>query len=286
MEEIRLEDNNYPINLKKIKKPPEQLYVKGDKNLLSKDAIAVIGSRVNTPWGERIAKEFVKAFVENGLVVVSGMARGIDSIAHKSCIQYGGKTIAVLGSGLENIYPKENEVLFQNIIENNGLVVTEYEPTEPGKYMHFPARNRIISGLSLAVFVVEAAYRSGTSITAKVALEQGKKVYCLPQERETTKGVGTNHLLQIGAKLILKPEEIIEDLGALEHTVEKVKVEENYTKEEKEIFFQLQKGNRTPTQLSIALGKPIFEIQSRLMRMELEEKVEKDSLGRIIKVEK
>jgi len=285
MRKIVLGEKEYPSRLAQIHKPPAQLYTKGDINLLHKDCIAVIGSRVNTSWGEEITKEFVKAFVKRGLVVVSGMAKGIDSIAHRACIQYGGKTIAVLGSGLKNMYPKENEALCAEVVQKEGLVITEYEAEEPGKSIHFPARNRIISGLSLAVFVVEAAYRSGTSITAKLALQQGKHVYCLPQEREVRKGVGTNHLLQIGAKLITSPEDILNSLGTLEHTVEAVSIEDVCSEEERAIFRELQKGNRTPTQLSIALKQPIFKIQSLLMKMELEEKIKKDSTGRIVRNE-
>lgn len=284
MEIIQYEDTRYPTQLRKIKKMPEQLYVEGNIELLHNDGIAVVGSRVNTPWGEQITKEFVKAFVQNGLVVISGMAKGIDSIAHKTCIQQGGRTIAILGCGIEYAKTMQDTALCAEILASGSTILSEYEPNEPAKSFHFPARNRIISGMSRGVFVVEAAFRSGTSITAKLAMEQGKKVYCLPQEREARKGVGTNHLLQIGATLITKPEEIIQDLGVLKHTVPCKKGKGAISEEEKAIYAQLQKGNRTPTQLSIALKQPIFKIQSMLMKMELEEKIRKDSLGRIIKI--
>ncbi len=285
MQIIHQNHTQYPSTLQKIAKPPEELYVEGNAELLQKDCIAVVGSRANTDWGEAITREFVKAFVQAGLVVVSGMATGIDSIAHTACMQYGGKTIAVLGCGLQNITTKHNVELLETILQKEGAVITEYPPEEPGRAIHFPARNRIISGLSLAVFVVEAAYRSGTSITARKAMEQGKNVYCLPQEREASKGVGTNHLLQIGAKLITKPEEILQDLGVLSHTVPCQTIENNVPEEERRIFEELQKGNRTPTQLSIALGQPIAIIQSLLMKMELEDKIKKDRMGRWIQNE-
>jgi len=283
MKSVPYTDKQYPVRLKQIQKPPKQIYIQGNVALLQKDGIAVVGSRVNTPWGEQITKEFVKVFVQNGLVVISGMAKGIDSIAHKTCIEQGGKTIAVLGCGFEQIQTKQEVSLYTDIVENGGAILSEYEPTEPALSYHFPARNRIISGISIAVFVVEAAYRSGTSITARLAMQQGKKVYCLPQEREARKGVGTNHLLQIGAKLITKPEEIVQDLGALQHTVPYERMEIPIPEEEKQLYEQLSKGICTPTQLSLALKQPIFKIQSLLMKMELEGKIEKDRRGRIVR---
>lgn len=136
------------------------------------------------------------------------MAVGVDTVAHKSSIEEAGKTIAVIGSGFNNIYPKENQNLFKEIIEKGGLIISEYPPNTEPNLKKFPLRNRIIAGLAMAVLVIEAKYRSGSSITARYALKQGKNVFCLPHPLEEKNGVGTNNLLKIGAKLVTKPQEI------------------------------------------------------------------------------
>lgn len=183
MELIDLKNENYPNKLKQIKKPPKKIYIEGNiQNLNLPYCIGVIGSRNNTSYGEKWCKFFVKEFVRYGMVIVSGMAVGIDSIAHKEAIENGGRTIAVIPSGLNNIYPKVNKNLYKLIINNGGTVITEYEPYEEASSKRFIERNRIVSGLSDGVFVVEASYRSGTSVTAKIALEQNKKVFCIPRK--------------------------------------------------------------------------------------------------------
>lgn len=143
------------------------------------------------------------------------MASGIDTIAHQATLQAKGKTIAVLGSGLEQIFPKENEELYQQIIKKSGLVVTEYEPKVKPRSQNFLARNRIVSGLSLGILVIEAAYRSGTSVTAKLAKQQGKEVFALPHEIHNKNGVGTNRLIQNGAKIVTTTKDIIKEFPFL-----------------------------------------------------------------------
>lgn len=182
MKIIRYEDKDYPELLKKIKNPPEKIYVEGMKENLNTTAIAVVGSRNCTPYGEKWCETFVKELVKYNLTIISGMANGIDSIAHNAALKYGGKTIAVLPSGLDNIYPKNNKKLFNRILESKGTVISEYSPKTEAFYDLFLERNRIVSGLSVGLLVVEAAYRSGTSVTARLALSQGKDVFCIPRK--------------------------------------------------------------------------------------------------------
>lgn len=175
-------EKDYPEKLRKIKNSPKKIYAIGNTKLLFKDSFAVIGTRKITEYGIKNCEYFSKELVLRDIPIVSGMALGTDSIAHKTALNYGGETIAVLGSGFKHIYPEENLELFKSIIEKGGLVITEYETdVEPDK-RKFPKRNRIISALSEGVLIIEAAYRSGTSITAKWAYSQGKKVFALPRK--------------------------------------------------------------------------------------------------------
>ena len=176
-------------------------------------SIAIVGSRNSSEYGEKMTQKITKELVENNIVIVSGMATGIDSVGHKTCIERGGKTIAVLGSGFRHIYPKENEKLFFDIIENDGLVMSEFPIDTPVQMKNFPKRNRIISGISLGVLVVEAAYRSGTSITARLAKNQGKKVFCIPNSIGNKNSYGTIDLVQKGAILIRSAKDILKELN-------------------------------------------------------------------------
>ena len=197
---ININSKYYPERLRNIGDPPKELYCLGNLELLNyKNNIAIIGSRDCSKYGERAAKDFACNLAKNDVCIVSGLAKGIDAFSHIGALNGKGRTIAVLGSGLDNIYPKENKQLFENIINNNGLVISEYPlGTKPAKY-HFPARNRIISGLSDGVLVIEAKKNSGTNITVDFALEQGKDVFVIPGNIYSKTSDGTNYLLQEGA---------------------------------------------------------------------------------------
>lgn len=183
----------------------------GDIELLNKDKmIGIIGSRDCTEYGRNQATFFARELSKKGYCIVSGMAIGTDTAAHIGAVSNIGRTIAVLGCGLNKIYPKENEWLFHKIIQNSGCIITEYEPNVEANKDTFPARNRIVSGLSNIILVVEAEHRSGTTITAGYAKEQGKIICCLPSNIDSKCGVGTNYLIQQGANLITTPSEIIE----------------------------------------------------------------------------
>lgn len=210
IEEIELNDKRYPEKLRKIKNPPKKLYVIGNEKILNNDGIAIVGSRDCTKEGKISAKLFSANIAKSGLTVISGMAKGIDAMAHIGALEVGGKTIAVLGNGPKYIFPKENEQTYKRILENGGVIVSEYPGITPPVSEMFRQRNRIVSGLALGLLVVEAEARSGTSITARYAREQGKEVFCIPNSRNNRKGIGTNILIQKGAKLVIEPKEIIE----------------------------------------------------------------------------
>lgn len=180
MKFITINDNEYPEKLKTIYNPPKGLYVEGNYDLLNGFAISIIGSRNCSRYGEIVARKLALDFARLDIPVISGMAKGIDTCAHVGALTGNGRTIAVLGSGFNNIYPKENENLYNKIIERGGAIVSEYSPDEKPIPTHFPERNRIISGLCDKLIVVEAGERSGTFITVDFALEQGKEIYAVP----------------------------------------------------------------------------------------------------------
>ena len=206
---VNITDNEYPKSLKNIYDPPISLYVKGNKYILNEKSIGIIGCRNCTKYGEKQAKIFAYNLAKNKINVVSGLAKGIDSFAHIGSLYAKGKTIAVLGNGLDTIYPKENVNLAKEIIKNDGCIISEYPlGTKPLKY-NFPARNRIISGISNDILVIEAKEKSGTLITVDFALEQGKEIYVLPGNIDSENSIGTNKLIQEGAKLVLSYKEIL-----------------------------------------------------------------------------
>lgn len=201
----------YPKSLLKIYNPPEKLYVMGDEKILNDFSIAIVGSRKPTKYGIETAKAFAYNLAKHNVNVISGLARGIDTSAHIGTIMGKGKTIAVLGSGFGNIYQKENIELLKSIISSGGAVITEYEENTLPNKENFPKRNRIISALSKGVVVVEAAKRSGSLITAEIALEEGKEVFAVPGNINSKTSKGTNGLIKDGAKLIENVSDILEE---------------------------------------------------------------------------
>lgn len=227
---LEIQDKEYPDALRKIKNPPKRLYFEGNIELLNKPIISIIGSRSCTENGKKLAQKFATELVYQDIVIASGMAKGIDSIAHEATLKSNGSTIAVLGSGFNHIYPKENIKLFHNIIKNCGLVISEYEPNMKAISQNFIKRNRIISGISIGVLIVEAAYRSGTSVTARLALEQNKKVFVLPHEITDSHGVGTNRLIRNGSILVTSTKEIISEFKFLKYNKIKKQIDTKVSK--------------------------------------------------------
>lgn len=225
MEYIKIEytDPIYPKKLLQIKNYPKELYILGNYELLNKQqTVAIIGSRDCTEYGRKHAAYFAQELSKEGICVISGMAIGIDTCAHIGAVENEGRTIAVLGGGFNKIYPKENEWLFHKILANNGCIITEHEPNVEADKRNFPKRNRIVSALSEVTLVIEAEYRSGTAITVGYAKKQRKIVCCLPSNIDSRCGIGTNIMLQEGAKLITKPNEIVEIVKGKNINIEKV----------------------------------------------------------------
>ena len=210
-DKIKLGDKRYPVLLKEIADPPQVLYVRG--KLLPQDnyAVAVVGTRTPTEYGRRVTRELVAGLVAAGLTVVSGLARGIDGEAHQAAMAAGGRTIAVLAHGLDRIYPQEHEEL-ANQITQHGALITEWPAGRRIDKTNFVQRNRIISGLSLGAVVIEGKSRSGTKITARFAAEQGREVFAVPGPVNSVMSQAPMELIQTGAKLVTKVEDILEEL--------------------------------------------------------------------------
>lgn len=208
---VTIKDNNFPKNLLTINDPPPYLYVKGSITPQDNLAAAVVGTRTPSHYGVAAAERIATELAEAGVTVVSGLARGIDSAAHRGAIIGKGRTIAVLGCGIDIVYPQENKKLFEEIAEN-GAVVSEFPIGTPPMPQNFPMRNRIISGLSHGVLVVEASLKSGSLITARLALDYGRDVFALPGAITSERSKGTNKLIKDGAKLIECTEDILDEL--------------------------------------------------------------------------
>ena len=212
---VTLDDSGYPALLREIIDPPLALHVRGDLSLVERPCVAIVGSRRATPYGVNVAKRLAGDLVSAGAVIVSGLARGIDAAAHEAALETGGTTIAVLGTGIDVVYPRSHTRLFRRIAEA-GLIVSEFAPGTPPMPENFPIRNRVISGLSSGTVIVEATTRSGSLITARMAAEQGREVFAVPGSIFSDRSEGTHRLIQYGAKLVHDGDDIFDELpGAL-----------------------------------------------------------------------
>ncbi|OGT91676.1 MAG: DNA protecting protein DprA [Gammaproteobacteria bacterium RIFOXYA12_FULL_61_12] len=211
---ITLYSSDYPPLLRDLPDPPPMLYVCGDPDLLHLPQLAMVGSRRPTPGGQKTAREFSKHLAARGLIITSGLADGIDGAAHRGALE-GGKTVAVMGTGVDRIYPANNRELAHAIVDAGGALVSELPLGSPPLPGNFPRRNRIISGLSLGVLVVEAALRSGSLITARLAAEQGREVFAIPGSIHNPMARGCHDLIRNGAKLVESAQDIVEELAPL-----------------------------------------------------------------------
>lgn len=270
MKVLKLEQKDFPIKLQQIENSPKQLYYIGNIDLLYRDCFAIIGTRRITNYGIRNCKEFSKEIALRDIPIVSGMAIGTDTVAHKTALQYGGSTIAVLGGGLERIFPKQNYELFNQIVEKGGLVITEYEnDVEPDK-TKFPQRNRIVSAISEGVLIVEAACRSGTSITAKYARQQGKKIFAIPGKLDNSFGVGVNRLIKEGAILTTEIEDILVNYPQFMNKKRKDEVQKEIKKEYKKIYKILNREDCTIDDLINQTDYEIKQLLKILSNMQIE----------------
>jgi len=215
---VALGDVHYPKLLKEIHLPPFILYYKGDLNNLNEQALAVVGTRKISNYGKIITQQIVAELANQNLIIVSGLAEGVDSVAHQTAVEHKKTTVAVLGSGLarENIYPSFNRQLADRILENNGIIISEFPLSMLPLRHNFPIRNRIISGLSLGTLVVEAGESSGALITAAFALEQNREVFAIPGGINSPMSIGTNNLIKRGAKLVQSANDIFDELNLKE----------------------------------------------------------------------
>ena len=208
---ISISDNEYPYLLREIYSPPISIYVKGNIKCLAENNVSIIGCRECSDYGKSIAQKLAYDLAKNNINIVSGFAKGIDESSHLGAIWAKGKTIAVLGNGLNSIYPQENSYLVDKILKNEGALISEFPLGTPPLKQNFPLRNRIISGLSKKIVVVEAKRKSGTIITVDFALEQGRDVFVVPGNIDSPYSEGTNYLIQQGAKLVTSFSDILED---------------------------------------------------------------------------
>jgi DNA processing protein len=206
-------DETYPKRLKEIEQPPPVLYVRGDYLPDDLYAVAIVGTRRVTAYGRQITEELSSYLAANGITVISGLARGVDAIAHQTALKAGGRTIGVLGSGVDKIYPPEHRQLAEQIMMGHGAIVSDYAPGTPPDASNFPPRNRIISGLSLAVVVIEAGETSGALITAEFAAEQGREIFAVPGSILAPQSKGTNKLIQKGALPLLSVNDLMQALN-------------------------------------------------------------------------
>ena len=275
---LSIDDADYPELLRHIYDPPILLWIKGDKKALNLDGIAVIGTRRPGKYGVNQAGEWVNRLVENGMCINSGLAYGIDSVAHREALQAGGKTVAVLGSGIDVLYPAKNSFLVHRMIEKGGAVITEYPPGTAPDAVNFPERNRIVSGMSHGVLVIESGIKGGSMITARSALDQNREVFVVPHMLNYPGGEGCNYLIKSGqGKLIQTISDILDEISvqtgnqpepsseAAAKRWETMELDE----ESKRICKLLQGGEIHIDHISEKTGKPAYTLLSVLLDLEM-----------------
>lgn len=265
-----IEKKEFPKQLKEIKMCPDKLFYRGnwDNNIFEK-VVAVVGSRQITRYGKEIIEKIMPEIVSRKTTVISGFMYGVDSEAHWKCIEFGGKTVAVLGSGLNEFYPKENEKLYLEILENGGVVISEYDPDFKATVWSFPQRNRIVSGLAtVGVLVVEGGIKSGSLITAKLGLEQKKKIIAIPGPINSKTSQGTNWLIKTGAARILtEPKDIFEDTISMPQQENLFKDYSHLNDIEKIIIDLLENEAMSCDEICQITKKNITEISTNLSMM-------------------
>lgn len=277
---LKISDALYPPLLREIKNPPQLLYCAGDLSLLKTRCVAVVGSRKITAYGRRIAAKVAGRLAACGVTVVSGMAIGIDGISHRSALDAGGKTIAVLGNGLDVMYPAANRDLKKDILRT-GLLLSEYPPGTRGTKFTFPQRNRIISGLSEATVVIEAGLNSGSLITAALANEQGRPVYGVPGNIDNVTSLGVNMLIRDGAQPLIAADDLLADLQVDRSAVVQQELKSVTGAEEQQILALLARGSEvTVDQLAAMTGLTTGRINGLVSVLEMKGLV-MTALGRV-----
>ncbi len=282
---IHLEDERYPDILKHIDNPPAGLFVLGDLSICNLDrAIAVVGSRRASETAKNNLRNILSELKNTDLCIVSGLAEGIDTTAHKTALENNLKTIAIIGGGFDRLYPKSNVNLFNKIIDGAGAVLTEYWPDVDAISWHFPVRNRIVSGISKGVLVAEAALKSGAMITAKLALEQGKELMCMPGLISNPNTEGIYKLLKNGAAIVTNAQDILDTLNWTVNKIEvsQTPVQNNLNEKERLILDIIKKDSLTFDELALKTNIDINKLMIILTNMELNNLIFKSSGGRYI----
>jgi DNA processing protein len=270
---LTLTSKEFPEILKNIPQPPQKLYAIGElTSLLNLPRVAVVGSRKVTPYGRQVTQNLAYELARSGVVIISGLALGVDSIAHEACLEAGGKTIAVLPTSLDNIYPSSHRHLAKRIIENGGALVSEYESGMPGLKQNFIERNRLVSGLSEGVLIPEAAIKSGTLHTANFALDQGKTVMAVPGNITSQTSEGTNNLLKSGAVLVTEIEDIFQALK-LERLGQQKELPLAANQAEQSILWMITEGITDGSLLLTKSGLTPSEFNQTLTMLEITGKI-------------
>jgi DNA processing protein len=266
-----IDNPNYPTLLAEIPDAPPMFYYRGTLLPAEERALAVVGTRRATTYGREVAYDMAAALSQQGVTIISGLALGIDAAAHQGALDHNGRTIAVLANGIDSIYPSENRTLADAIIaQEQGLIITEHPPkTEPAG-RHFPVRNRLISGLSLGVLIVEAGAGSGALTTASLAAEQGREVFAIPGNINRPNSQGTNRLIQDGAKMVLTPEDILEELNLSHQLVQTRQVAEQVAPGDETEQFLLSLIELEPLHvddIAIQANMSIQEVNVKMMQL-------------------
>jgi DNA processing protein len=290
IEVITYLDQNYPILMKETVQPPWVMYARGDVSLLHNSSIAMVGTRMPTVYGRKVGEKLAEQLCNVGLTIVSGLARGIDSVCHEAVLRAKGKTIAVFGTGIDNIYPPENTSLAERIAET-GLLLSEYPPGTRARQGLFPERNRIIAGLTLGTLVVEADIRSGSLITADAALEAGRDVFAVPGPITSPKSRGAHNLIRQGAKLVTCAADVLEEYrlglpnaeqlpynrGRSTETTEPsgrvIFAEVKLSPDEQRVIYLLEQGEQSLDQLVELLGWDFGHLHSVLLSLIIKKQI-------------
>lgn len=281
-------DAAYPAMLREIHDPPIVLYVRGDVSALDTRSVGVVGTRKPSLYATECAKKLSYQMAYAGLTVVSGLARGVDTAAHQAALAARGRTVAVLGSGLENLYPPENRELAEKIAASGGAVVSEFSMATKADRQTFPMRNRIISGLSFGLLVVEAGARSGALISANQAGEQGRSVYVVPGRIDNPGAMGSNRLIQQGAKLVLSARDILDDLGLIfreEPGLKSASEALQLSPAERAVREAIGEDETTMDDIIAKCGLPTHQVSSTLLALEMRRLVKQLPGSRFVQIQ-
>jgi DNA processing protein len=267
---LTLLDPDYPEPLRKISDPPAVLFYRGSLHERDQPSVAIVGTRRASAYGRTVAEKLARELAQAGVTVVSGLAKGVDTIAHRAAVDAGGRTLAVLGNGMDQIYPPENTGLARRIVEADlGAVISEFAPGVPPDAVNFPRRNRIIAGLSAATVIVEAGQKSGALITADFALEQGRDVLAVPGSILSAMSAGSNDLIKQGATPVTCVEDILEAIGYQAPSDGKARVVHDLPEDEQSILDALDAQPKHVDEISRASGRAAAEASSILTLLEL-----------------